>query len=226
MTSGLYGKLPVKRDFVAENVPRGFIQRYEPWLQGSIAASRITLGPRWQAVYYAAPIWRFWLGPQVCGAGVVGAMMPSIDGVGRAFPLTVMTAAGDGAVFDRPENDPQDAWFEAVEDLLLTALDADCDYPGLLERLAGLPEPASIPRPAAPAGATAYADGLVAASGALGGKPPFEALRQAQDHADLETGVVWWTIGGERTPPTVLAGRVMPPADQYRGFLEGFVAAS
>ena len=88
MTAGLFGKLPAKRDFIAANAPRRFLEVWEPWLQASVATSRQMLGAGWGETYNRAPIWRFWLGADFCGEAMIGAFMASIDGVGRSFPLT------------------------------------------------------------------------------------------------------------------------------------------
>ena len=37
---GMFGKLPSKRDFVAYNMPRPFLDQWEEWLQSAVAASR------------------------------------------------------------------------------------------------------------------------------------------------------------------------------------------
>ncbi len=42
MSAGLFGKLPAKRDFVAVNAPRRFLETWEPWLQSSVATSKQT----------------------------------------------------------------------------------------------------------------------------------------------------------------------------------------
>src|SRR5688500_5935545 len=123
MRCGLYGKLPAKRDFVSLSAPREFLAVWEPWLQGGVSASRLKLGSGWQAACLRSPIWRFWLGADVCGRTVTGAFMPSVDGVGRYFPLTILACADAGAAIPPPELEPQAAWFGKVERLLLSALD-------------------------------------------------------------------------------------------------------
>src|ERR1700722_2970157 len=62
MPAGLYGKLPAKRDFVAANTPRRFLEVWEPWLQAGVATSKQVLGEGWSEAYLNAPIWRFWRG--------------------------------------------------------------------------------------------------------------------------------------------------------------------
>src|SRR5688572_1852359 len=123
MPCGLYGKLPMKRDFIAVDAPRGFLQVWEPWLQGGIAASRIVLGTRWRDVFLRAPIWRFWLGPEICGFPVMGSLMSSVDGVGRFFPLTAIACGEAGDAFPPPTTEPQTAWFAELEEFLLSTLE-------------------------------------------------------------------------------------------------------
>lgn len=142
MRCGLYGKLPAKRDFVAESVPAGFLALWEPWLQAGLAESRSDLGADWRSAWMVAPIWRFRLGSALCGRTVVGALMPSIDGVGRCFPLTLMSAVDAGRTPAPLTEEADESWFEAVEDLLLGALDDDRVWEDLLRDLDALPPPA------------------------------------------------------------------------------------
>jgi type VI secretion system protein ImpM len=105
MACGVFGKLPSKRDFVAVRAPRRFLNVWENWVQAGLASSREQLGTGWQEAYLNAPIWRFWLGAEIGGAATVGALMPSVDGIGRYFPLTVFAAAPDGMIIDPPTVD-------------------------------------------------------------------------------------------------------------------------
>ena len=66
MQCSLFGKLPARRDFIAIGAPREFLNAWEPWLQSAISSSRQELGKDWQAAFLAAPIWRFWLGADIC----------------------------------------------------------------------------------------------------------------------------------------------------------------
>ena len=122
MPAGLFGKLPAKRDFIATMAPRRFLNAWEPWLQTSLAASRYALAAGWGDYYNRAPMWRFWLGPALSGETTVGVLMASVDGVGRAFPLTLFST-GNERPPPPPEIEANDAWFEAAEALLLTALE-------------------------------------------------------------------------------------------------------
>ena len=108
MPVGLFGKLPAKRDFVAFGASRRFLEAWEPWLQAGMATSKQSVGTGWTELYNRAPIWRFWLGADFCGEAMIGAFMPSVDGVGRSFPLTLFAGEGDESL-PPPELDANDA---------------------------------------------------------------------------------------------------------------------
>ena len=88
--TGFFGKLPALGDFVERALPAEFVTPWDAWLQRAIAASRASLGEQWLDIYLTSPLWRFVLGAGPCGARAwAGVMMPSVDRVGRYFPLTV-----------------------------------------------------------------------------------------------------------------------------------------
>ncbi len=87
---GAYGKMPALGDFFRIGLPPGFTQVWDGWLQGLMQAGRGALGGHWQQCYFSAPIWRFTLAAGVVGPWAVqGVLMPSVDRVGREFPLTL-----------------------------------------------------------------------------------------------------------------------------------------
>jgi type VI secretion system protein ImpM len=91
---GFCGKLPARGDFVASGLPRRFVEAWHDWMQRVLAASRLALGEGWGAAWLEAPIWRFALSPGICGPdAVLGLWMPSVDRVGRYFPLTFAAVA-------------------------------------------------------------------------------------------------------------------------------------
>lgn len=222
MGNGLYGKLPIKRDFIAENIPRGFLPLWEPWLQGAVASSRLELGSRWQGIYLSAPIWRFWIGHAHCGRTVTGAFMPSVDGIGRYFPLTLVAAAEETEVIAPPTKEPADAWYEAAEDLLLSALDETAVFDDLVRALGEMAGPVAAPRPGLPEGAQLLGDGLlVARGGEATTASAFAGFSAAAEAGDLATATFWWTIGGEGFPAMAIGGRRLPDPHLFSGFLTG-----
>ena len=93
---GFYGKIPGRGDFVQAGLPRAFVDPWDAWMQRMILASRAVLGEGWLPAWLEAPVWRFALSPGVCGPGsVLGLWMPSVDSVGRYFPLTLAAVAPD-----------------------------------------------------------------------------------------------------------------------------------
>src|SRR5215204_5377827 len=88
-TLGFCGKLPARGDFVVSGLPRRFVEPWHDWMQRVLAASRDRLGEDWVAAWNEAPIWRFALSAGLCGPdAAVGLWMPSVDRIGRHFPLT------------------------------------------------------------------------------------------------------------------------------------------
>jgi type VI secretion system protein ImpM len=227
MIRGLFGKLPAKRDFVASRVPPGVLHPFETWLQTSLAVSRQKMGAPWTEAYLRAPIWRFWIGGEVFGQPVTGAMMPSLDGVGRYFPLVAMFVPPQGSRFPSPATDPQDAWFLAVEDVLLRALEEDASLERLTEDIDGLSPPALEPDQRS--GGVARVDGNAVLSPVAEGGDLAGALAAAQaeelDDA-LRHLAFWWTLGGEGFPAQALSTRQLPPHDVFRRFLESEAASA
>jgi type VI secretion system protein ImpM len=221
MPAGLYGKLPAKRDFVAANTPRRFLEVFEPWLQAGVAASRQILGEAWREAYLGAPIWRFWLGASFCGEAVLGAFMPSIDGVGRYFPLTVIAGEGAGAL-PPPELEPNKDWFDAVEAILLDALLPERDFESLAAAVANLEEPAQSPTETSVAGMTLLSGGAVLVRDF--GDELALALRAARRFGHRQTfagQTFWWTIGGEGFAPTALVETGLPAPQRFAEMLTG-----
>ncbi|POF29266.1 type VI secretion system-associated protein TagF [Roseibium marinum] len=139
--SGYFGKLPARADFVTGACPTGFLKLWEPFLIKGLAQSRLDLKDTWEEAYMTMPVWQFWMKPANGGkfeGAVAGAVMPSVDRVGRKFPLTVVapvsSAGGNGV---RPAGD----WYETVEAILLQTLREDADLGGFQEAVADLELP-------------------------------------------------------------------------------------
>ena len=89
---GLYGKMPGHGDFVERALPRDFVQPWDGWMQHALAHAKEVLGGRWLEVYLSSPVWRFAISGGVLGSnGWIGLMLPSVDRVGRHFPLLLTT---------------------------------------------------------------------------------------------------------------------------------------
>jgi type VI secretion system protein ImpM len=219
MQCSLYGKLPARRDFVAVGAPREFLNAWEPWLQSAISSSRHELGKEWQAAFLAAPIWRFWLGADICGRSVIGAFMSSLDGVGRYFPLTLFACADDDAAIPPPEVNSQDDWFDAAEGLLLSTLEHDANFEEMTAHIDKWPTPHQellTPQNLIPT--------LVVHAEGRNFSEVFRSIRLQTHHKIFSGSTFWWTIGGDGFPPVALSGKHMPDPYVFSAMLTGAFA--
>lgn len=120
VAAGLFGKVSTHGDFVARGLPPALVAAWDDWLQRGLQASRQQLGPAWLAHYLCSPVWRFALEPGVLDADAwSGVLMPSVDRVGRHFPL-LLAAPGHGGP---PEAAGEAAcWYERLDQLARTSL--------------------------------------------------------------------------------------------------------
>lgn len=120
---GAFGKMPALGDFFRLNTPPGFVRVWDAWLQGAMVSAGQSGGPEWDKQYMSAPIWRFALPPGLAGAAkVIGVLMPSVDRVGRRFPLALMgPVVGQGPV--ALDHLRAEDTFAKLEDVALAALD-------------------------------------------------------------------------------------------------------
>ncbi len=152
---GLFGKLPARGDFVRIGLPVHFVEPWDAWLQKVITASQASMGADWLPAYLESPVWRFVLPAGMCGSGTaVGVIMPSVDRVGRYFPLTLAAVIARGGSVP-PEGDAV-AWLDACEAAGRAALEADVAPEQVLQRLPALPGSGAT---AAPSVATWWTDG-------------------------------------------------------------------
>jgi len=205
MHYGLFGKLPSRRDFISQGAPRSFLKPWEEWVDKGLGALRATLGPEnWEATFRTAPIWRFWLGSEICGDAMFGAFMPSVDAVGRYFPLTAI-CLGDQTPLPSPPNvDPHHGWFARIEDIMLEALDPNNAPEAVLAKLAASdpaeplresPEPlfCGLTRERQPARLTDL----------------FAACRMAYP-CKMGSASFWWTLGGIHHRPMAFVRQTLP----------------
>ncbi|HET9359648.1 MAG TPA: type VI secretion system-associated protein TagF [Vicinamibacterales bacterium] len=229
---GFYGKLPSHGDFLRRRVSDAFVGVWDGWLQECLAASRSALADRWLDVYLTSPVWRFACAAGACGsAPVVGVMAPSVDRVGRYFPLTL--------VAELPPDTPTllasvlgaNGFFDGAERLVIETLERDTiDLETFDEQLVGLGQ--TLERSGAAAGvvleggaALLLNDGAegwqlpIGSAGDLGGT--FTQL-VSQRLSDLYGPMVlWWTNGSSIVPPSCLVVKGLPHPDSFAGLLDG-----
>lgn len=218
---GFFGKLPSLGDFVSRELPSTFIKPWDGWLQRAVTCSRQQLGEHWLEVYLVSPMWRFALNAQVCGPEPwAGVVMPSVDRVGRYFPLTVaVPLSADSALL--PMLECGAPWYERVEGVLREVLEEEtCEVDALGARLAALGAPPMFIGPAGDAGTIGEAEAyhITLSTGGLASVPEVlePLLRRRWNQHSL-----WWSTGSAMVDPSVLICTGLPPAQGYAAMLDG-----
>jgi type VI secretion system protein ImpM len=139
---GAFGKMPSVGDFFRISAPNAFVQVWDDWLQKCLLSGAHTFGTRWDDLYMSVPIWRFCLSENLAGPDkMMGVLMPSVDRVGRRFPLTLMAPLPqDCSVL--LDHFLQDDLFSTLEDTALSMLEDEATRDGLVTALTGVPGPA------------------------------------------------------------------------------------
>jgi type VI secretion system protein ImpM len=126
--TGWYGKLPVNGDFITRRLPGAFIEPWDAWLNKMLTGSRERLGAGWRDAFLSAPPWRFVLAPGVIGLqGWAGLIVPSVDSVGRYFPLTVASGLPSRSIDPVATLVRAHNWYAEVEPVVAVALSPDAE---------------------------------------------------------------------------------------------------
>lgn len=144
---GWHGKLPSTGDFVSRRLDGALLESLDEWLSALMLALREQAPTDWLPAYLASPSWCFlWmpraLPPPWQGRAWVGVVMPSVDRVGRYFPLVLIQPLAEmprGAV----EIEALWRWLQRLDQTAADALARDWSIATLeaeLERL-GVPAP-------------------------------------------------------------------------------------
>lgn len=226
MTSqpGFFGKLPGRGDFVERRLEPGLVSHWDDWLQQCIAASQTALGERWLDFYLTAPVWSLAASAGVLGSqATIGVMMPSVDKVGRYYPLLI-------AMQIQSDADPlallsqNQAWTSAAEDLLLASLDEErMSFEAFDEAVAALPAPTASPPPQRTAGSSG--DPAARAAVAFPGTAQLARVHELDAARPLiEQGqpyTVWKTEGSEHLPGTAALSLSLPATNLFPALLNG-----
>ncbi len=150
--------------------------------------------------------------------------MPSVDGVGRSFPLSLFAGEGDESL-PPPELESNDAWCDAAEAILLDALDPAATLEAIADRVASMPAPALQPRSGEVGGFQELSDGgIVIRDVDRQISLAFLAARRFGHRRAFASQSFWWTIGGEDFPPVALSYVGLPPAVRFVEMLTGAFA--
>lgn len=121
--TGWYGKLPSLGDFATRRLAPDLVEAWDGWLALGLAQWRTQEPETWLQAYLDGPSWRFVLMPGVLpgvGLPLAGVLLPSVDRVGRYFPLSLMRALPG-----RPGTAAQLRWLHQLDDLAVDAMHED-----------------------------------------------------------------------------------------------------
>ncbi|AFL74250.1 type VI secretion system-associated protein TagF [Thiocystis violascens] len=221
-TPGFYGKLPELGDFVSRRAPGEFVRPWDLWLRESLASSRAQLGEDWLDIYLTSPLWRFVLTPGIAGQSAwAGILMPSVDRVGRYFPLTLACPLNSDT--DLVDLLCEPSWFERAETLALTGLEGDCTVETFDAQVMALGAPDSRLRASGePASGNPRSNAwrLPAASPAEVLRACPNLLSHALDQMFCAYSL-WWSSGSDRVAPSFLTCQGLPPPEGFSALLAG-----
>ena len=224
---GWYGKVHVLGDFVSRRLPSHFIEGWDAWLQGALSASKSLLGEKWLSIYLTSPIWRFILSPGVCGDKAwAGILMPSVDKVGRYFPLTLAVQIDDRQALPRAFIGAAE-WYERMEKLALSALEDDFDISVFDKKVQEQAFQLSLPIE----GVHAFVKQFKDKSSKFSFQIVIDTPKQMTD-AFTRLGdcllltysprySLWSTIGSEDRNPSLMVYGDLPPRNAFAEFLGG-----
>lgn len=228
MVVGFYGKLPSHGDFVSRSVADAFIDGWDRWLQASIGQSQRDLGDGWLDLFLTSPVWRFAFARGVVGStAYAGILLPSVDRVGRYFPLTIVAELPAGAL-PQIVSVAAGGWYDLAESVARRALEQDVLDLGSLQTELHSSEQ-TLPADRLTATALAVTSGFPG-NGALWRFGADGEADMGCFHARLGAALageslaplaLWWSVGSEHVSPTVLMTRGLPPAATFQDFLRG-----
>ena len=222
--AGYHGKLLAKGDFVTRRLPRGFVGPWDTWLQDVVGGSRTRMGEAWLDAYLTSPIWRFVLPAGLCGEGAAaGVLMPSVDRVGRYFPLTIAAILAHGVdLMTVPVAGA--GWFGKAEDLVRSALADAFDFDGFDAQVAALGLPAAGESGPAATSALEAEPGPGLHLAIPSADAVDQAYRQLAERflsASYRPFSLWWTSGSEDGAATFIACNGLPSVEGFAAFLDG-----
>jgi len=224
--AGWYGKVPGTGDFITRRMPGAFSESWDRWLQAAIAGSRERLGGRWRDTYLSMPIWRFVLSPGMLTQNAwAGIMVPSVDAVGRYFPLAVACALPSESLNIVGTLLAAESWFDDIEAIALSAIAPGANSAAIdaaiarkAFRIEWLRHPEGRDDTVPMRSATPQM--LWVPLDARNGRPP------AQEVFDLaarlaEPTAVWLAEESELFGRCLLLCESLPPAEQYCAMMDG-----
>lgn len=218
---GWFGKLACLGDFASRRLPQEFVAACDGWLSHGVEKSRAQLGEIWLDTYLTCPLWRFaWAPGIVDGRWWFGVLMPSVDNVGRYFPLVVAVARAE-APGDAADLDELERWFATVAEAMLGTLQNGSSLERFERELQGSPRFLNRPAMATPPDETHWTNrtGYRFSNGSSLAESMHDLLHH--DVTERYRGrTLWWPANASGpTQLTVTAG--LPTPESFVDLLQG-----
>ena len=220
---GYFGKFPERGDFVQKRLPRSFLDPWDSWLQSAIFSSREQLGQEWLDYYLGSPVWRFVIAGGLCGEYPwCGVLMPSVDEVGRYFPLTLACPLPLDAnpFFIATEGE---SWFAEAEAIVLSVLDEGAfNMQAFDERVLCLRGVEVLAARSVVSCAAGFGSAWrLALEPGTDMRQALPALSHQLTLQRLGPYSLWWGAGGERVAPSMLVCDALPVPADFAAMLSG-----
>ncbi|WP_226665405.1 type VI secretion system-associated protein TagF [Microbulbifer aggregans] len=213
MTKGIFGKLPAHGDFIQRDLPSSFVNAWDDWLQRAVHGSRELVGERWLEYYLTSPIWRFALSPGVLNGQIwAGILVPSVDSVGRYFPITMAVPLPHGTtpfeiqVAAAP-------WYKSLSELAVEGLQSGLMVDQVLERF---PE---TPVVHAQGSVAELENGLITSTATGTIVDNYPAMLDSFYREKYSSYSLWWCAGSQHLAPTTLLSPGLPDPTVYCSML-------
>ena len=221
---GYFGKVPTHGDFVRRGLPKTFLDPWDGWLQGAISTSKAQLSDAWLGIYLTSPVWRFALCPGICGeAMAAGTLMPSVDAVGRYYPMTIASIFSAGGTPFRLANA---AWISAAQEATLSCLEKDFELEAFEARLDEIqdeilpeaePDGLGVKSWSPPSGGLAWSMDETALDQL--GSEVYPALLHSTAESRLGAYSIWWTDGSDNVPACLRLFEGLPSQETFSELL-------
>lgn len=211
---GLFGKLPGHGDFIQRQLPSSFVAPWDEWLQRSVYGARELIGDRWLDYYLTSPIWRFAMtAGAVDGQAWAGILVPSVDSVGRYFPLTIVAPVN---MWFNPFSFQVegDSWYQQLSDIAVDALQKTYQADTLMEQL-----PAGLQVGADEIAVTSTAGTLIATGDISEIAASYPSLLEQLCQSQCPSFSLWWCNGSQHLAPTTQLSLGLPEPPVYCSML-------
>lgn len=214
---GLFGKIPAHGDFISRNLHSSYLTPWDEWLQRCVHGSQELIGNDWLNIYLTSPVWRFVLSPGcVDNQARAGILVPSVDSVGRYFPITLTCPIDTNSnLFLFQQNN--EAWYSQLQDIAISALQNNLNADDIMEQLSALQPQQSLRQsnPLLSNGARVAPGSNTDISSSYGQMLGDIYSQNCPSHS------VWWCHGSQHMGPTCLTSPGLPEPSQYSAMLAG-----